>query len=831
MKPLVATYRVQLSRQFTFHDLIARVDYLQSLNISHLYLSPVMEAASGSNHGYDVTDFAAVSRERGGEEGLRALDAKLRGMNPRMHMILDIVPNHMAAGLENRYWRDVLMNGVHSPWWKFFDLRVDSRGKIEIPVLRDLPGLLIASGDIRLDLDDADIVVCCSGATYPADAESQARLKAGCRQSGQRSLADYLRRLPPAEVSDVLNMQHYAFVPWQEAGHTATYRRFFNIAGLVALRMEDRQVFEAAHAKLFELARELPSIAGVRVDHVDGLAKPRQYLEQLSAVIPNIWVEKILSRQEEMRDWACHGTTGYEFIDRINLLMTEGRGFQDIESNWKILRSDWKSFDGCVRRSKQEVLEDLFPAELDRLAALLDARQDLDLRRLRGSVSNLTVALPVYRVYDSKDEEDRALLRKTLKTQAPKRSTPEQQRLSDAVFKPRAGIQRRFFSEWQRLTGPVMAKGLEDRAHYRYTPLASFNEVGCSPVVTGSSRKEFCKWLSRRQSQWPCAMNAGTTHDTKRSEDARHRLYALADMPEMWEKYTQRVLASTRPPARLSPATVLFFLQAVVATWPVEGAPPANYADRIWQYMLKAVREGAEDTGWNWPDMSYESTLENYVRRVLRMPAFQRLTVRLVNRIAPAGAVNSLSALALRCLSAGVPDIYQGTEGWNLALVDPDNRAPVDFETLEGLMRLCADEGQGRRALLDLLMQEWQDGGIKMWLMRELLKIRRGFLRAARGDYDIASLSVSGALSECLVAYELRSTERRLAVIAPRYTGRLVRPKAGIDIAGAGWRDTLVHLPKAARAVDLLSGSHFEEETELRPGQLFESLPLAVLLL
>jgi (1->4)-alpha-D-glucan 1-alpha-D-glucosylmutase len=557
----IATYRIQLSRSFTLWDLIARVDYLHALGISHLYLSPLMESVTGSSHGYDVTDFAAVSAERGGEKGLKALDAKLRGMSPPMHMILDIVPNHMSASPQNRYWRDVLAKGRSSPYWRFFDLRVLPGQKIEIPVLPDEADSLIRARKIFLEQDGAEVSVNTPAGRYPVSAESMAGLQAAFKNAGGAEFGAFLDGLSATEVRDVLCLQNYTLVSSARGPHSVSYRRFFHIADFVALRMEDPHVFETTHRKLFELTRAYASIAGVRVDHVDGLAQPAQYLESLSAKIPNIWVEKILGRNEKLPAWRCHGTTGYEFIDCLNQLMIDRNGLDTIEARWKRRsRIPWNEFGNCASESRVQALEQLFPGEVGRLGGILGGAGG------RSTVMKLTAAMPVYRLYDS-------------------------QAAAGNIYTP-------FFREWQKLTGAVMAKGVEDCAHYRYTPLTALNEVGCTPVPGGSRTSSFL-WLSERGQQWPLSLSAGTTHDTKRSEDVRHRLYALADMPEEWEALAERALRRWGDKGRIGPATILFFLQAVLGAWPLDGVIDEAWRERIWSYMQKAAREAALDTCWN----------------------------------------------------------------------------------------------------------------------------------------------------------------------------------------------------------------------------------------
>jgi (1->4)-alpha-D-glucan 1-alpha-D-glucosylmutase len=286
----------------------------------------------------------------------------------------------------------------------------------------------------------------------------------------------------------------------------------------------------------------------------------------------------------------------------------------------------------------------------------------------------------------------------------------------------------------------------------------------------------------------------------------------------MWEDFTRRATALLKSPAALRASTVQFFLQAVLGTWPMEGEPDAAYTERLARYMQKASREAAVDTTWAWPDTVYETALDRFVRVAFDNPGFLLAAARMMHFIAPAGAINSLSALTLRILSAGIPDIYQGSESWLFSLVDPDNRGLVDFDALG--KKLHAN-GAGPQ-------KEWRDGGMKIWLTRELLKIRRGFLRATGGDYGIRDLPVTGAMAECIVALLLSGADRRLAVIVPRYPGRILEGVGDIDMATARWRDTQIQLPRAEKPVNLLTG-RLLASGPVTPRELFSDFPVAVL--
>ena len=783
----IATYRIQLSREFTFWDLIARVDYLHALGVSHLYLSPIMQSVTGSCHGYDVTDFAAVSAERGGEDGLLALDAKLRSLSPPMHMILDIVPNHMSASPENRYWRDVLAKGASSRYWKFFDLRVSPGEKIELPVLSAESEILLSTWEISLAHDGREVSVCAPGGRYPVSAETHADLYTAFETAGGASFTEFLKELPSVAVSNVLRRQHYRLVGTAQSPNSTTYRRFFHLSDFVALRMEDQSVFRETHEKLFDLLRKCPSIAGLRVDHIDGLAQPARYLEALSAGAPHVWVEKILTRGEELPPWACNGTTGYEFIDQMNQLMVDHEGLAAIESRWKRIGGlPWQEFSQCATESRAQALAQLFPGEAGRLDGMLGGAGATSV------VVKITSDLPVYRLYHGGAQAISAV----------------------AWFVP----------EWQQFTGAVMAKGVEDCAHYRYTPLAALNEVGCLPVLDGD-RPMFFDWLQARQRDWPLNLNAASTHDTKRSEDVRHRLYALADMPEAWEDFSGRALSSLASGGRLRTETKLFFLQAVLGVWPLEGDIDDIWRERICSYMQKAAREASLETSWHKPDGAYESELKGFICSALANEAFIQSVGEMMRFIGPAGAVNSLTALTLRVLSTGVPDIYQGTETWNFSLVDPDNRRSVDYDALAEKL---AFSSQGSYASVRNLAGAWKNGAIKLWLTHALLGIRREFLETEAG-YRIIPLRVSGSREEDLIAYLLQGRRQSLAVMTPRFPGRLLLSDGGLDVSGAEWADTAIHMPYECRAADLLSGQVLPGGLSVQPSKVFAALPVSVL--
>lgn len=785
MTPL-CTYRVQLQEAFTFDDLSGIVDYLQEMNISHIYLSPILEAVRGSNHGYDVTDFTRVSTARGGEEGLARLDARLRQMTPPLRLLLDIVPNHMAASLQNPAWRDVLQRGRKSRYWSLFDLRILEDGKITLPMLGEEAQILIENKEIRIALENGVPSLVYADHCFPLSDESVAAWK---EKTGTDDLSALCAACDQTVVAEILASQHYSLSKWTTLTENLCYRRFFHVLELIGLRQEDNDIFEVTHATIFDLLQKYKSISGLRVDHIDGLADPAAYLGKLAPHAP-IWVEKILGREEAMPDWPVKGTTGYEFIDNANWLFTDREGFARIENYWKKnVAKEARDFAACVEICKTEVLEDLFSPELNRLVRLLapDAQDTSDVRQF---LKALTVSLPVYRTYLTEavpQGQDAALLEATLATARRVYGLSFAKAETSLRGKMFSGTSRPAVTEWQQLTGPVMAKGLEDRAHYRYTPLAALNEVGCAPLP---AENDFFSWLASRQSKWPDSFNASTTHDTKRSEDVRCRLYALPEWDAEWIKFYESAnQINGENAAGIRPATRYFFYQALVGTWPLIGDQTEEYRERIWHYMEKSVREANEETSWEKPNGDYESQLRAFVMGTFANARLLPEISELIKFLGPAGATYSLAAQTLKILSPGIPDIYQGTEIWDYSLVDPDNRRPVDYSLRKKMMDDIIEKENilSDRELLAYLSSRWRDGAIKLWLTRRLLALRRDLVGVS-GTIHAESVPLNGEDASLFVGWKISGPGSPLycviptaSRVSPLMPGSLAPPRVAFD--------------------------------------------------
>lgn len=773
----VGSYRLQITKDFTLFDAADIVPYLRTLGVSHVYLSPLMQARPGSSHGYDVTDMNILSEERGGEEGFRAL-VKVLGKD--MRLILDIVPNHMAADMHNPYWRDVLEQGQQSRYWHWFDLFPAEDGKIVLPLLPEAPEILWATGKLELRQTGGTWVLAHADTSFPLRKDT----------------------IPSPDYTTVMQEQYYRLAKWDEDAYT--YRRFFHLKELIALRAEDQVVFRQTHATLFRLLRETKAIAGLRVDHIDGLAAPEQYLRQLREYAEgvDIWIEKVLARGESLREWPVAGTTGYEFIDAVNCLFTHHSGFRHLETWWqRNIEPTWRNFEECLYEAKREALDNLFSSVLRKLSA----RFQCEKKEKEAVVffKDLTAHLPVYRVYGYA-RKDKEILLRTLRKAEEVRGALSKKAYRAKLRLLLSGDHKNTYRSWQQISGGIMAKGLEDCAHYRYTPLAALNEVGCIPRLPKNGHGYFYDFINRRAATQPQGLNATSTHDTKRSEDVRARLYALADMPLAWQKL-YRLFYTLPQPQGMPPSTAYFFLQAVVGTWPLSGDFPPDYCARLQSYMEKSACEEARYTGYTDLDPTYKQNLRQFVANMLQQPLFVKYVRDFMRRLAPCGAVNALSVLTLKCLSAGIPDIYQGCETWDLSLVDPDNRRSVNYAHRSRLLQTLTKKSSHPK-FLRLLCRAWKNGMVKLWLTQRLLHIRRQYIGE---DVSLQVVEIDGPSAKHFHAYILYSGIYVLLVVHPLHPGRLGGMKDGIGLPQYVCEGLSLRLPSYLShkdGLDLISG-------------------------
>ncbi len=734
--PVISTYRLQLRGPesgfgFTFADAEDLLDYLDDLGVSHVYLSPVLTAARGSTHGYDVTDPTTVSPELGGAEGLARLSAAAadRGMG----LVIDIVPNHVGIDKpeQNPWWWDVLTNGRSSAYATYFDIDWDlDEGRIVLPVLGsdDDVEQLTVDGD-RLRLGDLAFPIA------PGTGEGNGR--------------------------EVHNRQHYRLVGWKRG--ICGYRRFFSITSLAGLRQEDRAVFDASHAEVGRWFAE-GLVDGVRIDHPDGLSDPVGYLTWLREMVgPDAYIviEKILAVDEALEPTLpVAGTTGYNVLRDVGGVFVDPHGAPALTTLVESAGTHYGDTPALLRQLKAQVATDTLASELARLRRSIAAAAGVDHPQVPDAVAALLGHLGVYRCdYPGLAATFSTALAET-HSAAPNLEQPLQV-LAAAVAADRAPWVR-----LQQLCGAVTAKSVEDCMFYRDARLVSLNEVGGEPERFGVGAAEFHHSAASRARLWPQAMTTLTTHDTKRGEDVRARIGVLSQVPSLWTEFLTRWESVTPSP---DTATGLFLWQNIFGVWPVSGDVTDELRQRLHAYTEKAIREAASHTTWNDPNTEFEAAVHQWVDSVLDGPVATQLT-ELVGQLNAHAESDALGQKLLALTTPGVPDVYQGTELWDDSLVDPDNRREVDYGT--------------RRAELKTLQHP------KIRVVAAALRLRRKrpdtFLT---GSYR--PVLATGSASDHVVAFG-RGDDVLVAVT--RWTVQLAEAGWGdtvVQLPAGSWVDTL----------------------------------------
>lgn len=933
-----STYRLQLGPRLGFRQARELLPYLQSLGITTLYVSPLLQSVRGG-HGYDVTDPRRPNEALGTADDLRGLcDAAVAA---DMDIVVDIVPNHMAASLENPFWRDVIEKGRASRFAGIFDIDWDAPeagGRLVLPMLLSDVEEMAAAGEVRLEwnAEEGEFLIVCGQLRFPlspwsyervlsaggTDAERFHARAADARTSRERHSAEAwpeafapvlaaMQALPSphdatrtgrerlaattttlkqrlgqsvrtssaaaayirarvaafgpgradgggtAHISALLTSQPYRLLPWRAGSRIVNYRRFFDIADLVAVRQDEPGVFELTHGFLLELL-EHPGVAGFRVDHIDGLNDPRGYLERLreEAGDAYIVVEKILAEGERIPgSWPVDGTTGYEMAADIDRLLVDGRG-------WSLLRSAYESFSGeavpafrsLARDSKREVLSALFPQEVRTLARELPGvhpRPEMPEEpnaATAAAVIEATAALHVYRTYfgdPSRDRDSERWVRNmagALDSAGHEcRGSVTEQVLRTIAAAPAGGPGLQWTMRWQRLTGAAAAKGVEDTALYRYPVLLSRNEVGSEPDAPPLDPAGFHARMHRRHEHGRGSLSATSTHDSKRDEDARGRLHVLSERAGEWAGVVRRWhdlntpllgrIGSAQVP---DPAEENLVYQSIVALWPLRPRDEEAATERLCRYVVKAMREAKRLTSWIDPSAEREAAVERFVRSALApgRRGFLAEVRGFVRSVAASGAVNTLAMVLLRVTVPGIPDTYQGKELWTAPrLVDPDNREAVDFALRRRLLEdLDRQEAGDRAALLTDLVSDWDDGRLKLFVLSRALRFRRAQERLfSLGEY--VELETRGSPSDAVFACARRHADAWVVCLVPRLSHHLRR--AGQVRCDTGClSDLCVELPDGAPETwtDVLSGHRLHARGgALRVSEAFDPLPATLL--
>jgi (1->4)-alpha-D-glucan 1-alpha-D-glucosylmutase len=816
MTDLRATYRIQLSPGFAFDDAAGLADYVGGIGVSHVHLSPVLEARRGSPHGYDVVDPTRVRAELGGEEGLARLASALheRGLG----VILDFVPNHMAAWHENLWWWDVLARGTESPYAHYFDIdwsppQQDLVGKVLLPVLSEPLPDVIERGEIRIETSKAGAVVMYGDRRFPVAKGTLPGTPGGGRA--------------PGELASILSRQHYVLGDWQRGPSELNYRRFTNVSALVAMRVDQDDVFDAVHAKALDLI-ESGVVDGLRIDHLDGLRDPVGYLHRLRERIPGapIFVEKILTRDERPRtSWPINGTTGYDFLKQAGALFVDERSEEHLSSVYADFTGARIEYAALEAEKKRLMLDVLFPTELNRVARLVfelaEAHDGPGEAALEAAIRELVASFPVYRTYvradaGTADVEDAARIDEGIALAGQRRPDVSPEAwvfLRDLLLlRYRGEREADLTARFQQLTGAVMAKGVEDTAFYCYNRLTSLNEVGGDPCRYGVTPDAFHAWCAETVRLWPGQLSVLSTHDTKRSADVRLRISLLSEIPDEWSSAVRRWadLNKDHKTAGMPGSDDEYLIyQTLLGTWPIE-------LERLRLFARKAVREAKRRTAWTTSNEEYDRAVDDFVEGVLSHEAFIADLSEFIAPLIGPWRTSSLSQTLVHMTAPGVPQIYGGDEMWFLRLVDPDNRRPVDFDVRrDALARLGrpdvevppAETGPAR-------VSEDELGMLKLRVIRAALDVRRKRPEAFAVGSDYEPLLAYGPKFRHVVAF---ARGRSVVTVVPRLLLGL----------GGDWGETELELPPGA-FTDVFTGS--THEGTIRLDRLLASFPVALLL-
>ncbi|MDQ2726840.1 MAG: malto-oligosyltrehalose synthase [Actinomycetota bacterium] len=878
---------------FGFGHAEALVDYLAGLGVSHLYLSPILQAAPGSTHGYDVVDPTRVNAELGGSEGYARLCATASAAGLRQ--LVDVVPNHMAiTGRDNHWWWDVLENGPASVYASHFDVDWDPpesklRNVVLLPILGDHYGRELEAGNLRLEREGGSFVLRYYDHAAPiAPRTLDAILEGAVARLGSvtategdpapvaaelASIATAFGRLPlstdtdaksvaerhrdkeilrtrlgrlcetrpevaaatDAAVTDLagdvdaldalLDRQNFRLAWWRTAGEELDYRRFFDINDLAGIRVEDPTVFADSHQLILDWL-EQALVDGIRIDHVDGLRDPDTYLARLQAAAPGTWVvvEKILEGAEILPSaWPVAGTTGYDWLNLIAGVLNDADGSARIVEIYQGFSGITERYEEIVQRAKVQVLDGPLATDLNRLVARLTVicerhrrYRDYTRRDLRDALAEIIAGFSVYRTYvragTPTGQSDVSTVESAVLGAGIRDPDLDEELLGflrDLLLGRVAGRDELELAlRVQQLTGPVMAKAVEDTAFYRYVPVTWLNEVGGDPGRLGTSVDAFHRANAAAQDRWPQALLATSTHDTKRSEDLRARLSVLAEMPREWEAAVARWRSHHRRRGSVAPPdgnTEWLAYQSFVGAWPL-------VADRAVAYLAKATREAKVHTSWTDPDSFYDSQLEQWTRDALGDDEFISDLEAFVATIRRPGWAVALAQKLATLTAPGIPDIYQGSECWDFSLVDPDNRRPVDYERRRDLLA---------RSNQVTAVQAWaEEGGAgltKLAVVRAALAVRaeqpEWFGPGVDGRYE--PLEATGPAAGHAVVW----CRGGGAITVLTRTGTVLE-RAG------GWGETALSLPPG-RFEDRLGGGVWEGNVVL--GHVLAGLPVALL--
>ena len=918
MRIPVATYRIQFNHSFDFQAAKKIIPYLAELGISDIYASPIFKARKGSTHGYDVVDPDQLNFELGDEQDFNELIRELKnyGMgwiqdivpnhvayDYENQMLMDVLEN----GESSKYLHFFDIDWNHPC--------ESIRGKLLAPFLGRFYGESLEGGEIQLRYCDTGLTINYYNMRFPVKIESYVNIFTHQLSALKRTLGgdhpDFikllgilyvLKTLSTGEEMDerydqitfikrmlwelytgnlemkrfidanvqafngekdnpesfnlldnLLSEQLFKLSFWKVATEEINYRRFFSINELICLRAEDEEVFDHTHALIFQLIEE-GKVSGLRIDHIDGLYDPTNYLKRLQERTGDMYivVEKILGVTEEIPPfWQAQGTTGYDFLNYLNGIFCKNKS----EKQFNRIYSDFTGFktvyDDLVSEKKRLIIGKHMAGDVDNLAHLMKgiaARyrhgSDITLYGLKRTIVELMTQFPVYRTYINSEvfrESDPSYIKEAVKRSIERVPNLLNEldfierflllKFEDYLTREEKEQWIHFVMRFQQFTGPLMAKGFEDTVLYVYNRLLSLNEVGGSPDRFGTSLKEFHSFNRKRGEMYPYSLSATSTHDTKRGEDVRARINVLSEIPDEWRRSLRQWNKINRGKKRTVNGRNVpdendeyFLYQTLIGAFPSYESEYPVFIERVKDYIIKAVREAKVRTAWLKPDTEYEDACISYVEEILREEnRFLKEFVPFQRKVSHYGIFNSLSQTLIKITSPGVPDFYQGTELWDLNLVDPDNRMPVDFEKRISLLRDIMNTSYKE------LLATREDGRIKLFLINRALQARKERADVfQKGSY--IPIEAGGRFKEHVVAFARNHGDGWTITIAQRHLTALIKERE-LPIGRQVWEDTHILLPKGVPALwkDAITTQVIEGMETLLIGDVLEHFPVALL--
>ncbi|MCZ4222384.1 malto-oligosyltrehalose synthase [Pedobacter rhodius] len=843
MNKPASTYRIQFHKDFNFQSFDKIIPYLIDLGIDTLYASPIFEAIPGSTHGYDVVNPLRINPEIGTEEELSAISEKLKSAG--IGWIQDIVPNHMAFHPANSLLMDVLKKGQASAFAAYFDIDFNQAdGRLMVPFLGEDLASAIENKSVHLTEINKEFFLSTGDANWPVNENT-------ARNLPKENLKK--RNDDPAFLKKIIAAQHYRLSNWQETNSKINYRRFFTVNSLICLNIQQKEVFNQYHKYIFELI-EKGIFQGLRIDHVDGLYDPEAYLTRLRKAVGDdiyIVIEKILEEGEDMPlNWDIQGNTGYDFMSMANNLFTNQNSEKPFSKLYQNIIGKKLNPEDLIYQKKKAILLNHMHGELDNLYHLFSASGFTDAgetnpEELKAALAEFLIRMPVYRYYNYNfplSDEDTEKVKHLLLPIINQKKTAAAGHVLYQVFIENPSTANlnynkklgKFYQRCMQFTGPLMAKGVEDTLMFTYNRFVGHAEVGDAPHAFGFSTAAFHNKMIARQKHWPLTMNGSSTHDTKKGEDVRARLNILSDIPEQWIKFIAKLnnaiakIQKTYPDFRLLHKNDIYLIiQTIIGALPFPGEDRDDIDNRLEQFIQKALREAKKRSDWAEPDEAYENKLKKFTHVLLDKKQESRMLINnFLNKIADFAVINSLAQQTLKFTCPGIPDVYQGTELWDLSLVDPDNRRPVDYEFRTNSLKAIKNTS---------IQKLWADrflGNIKLWLTQVLFKIRKTEQELFEAGAYVP-LEIKGKFSDYVFAFARQLKEDWIITVVPLGLAKLSeiqnKPVENID-----WADTRLILPVEAPLEwkNLLDdkGGHKDVNAEGIPViQLFKDLPMAIL--